>query len=217
MRALLAAGLVLSACAPTGDESAPARDTASVPSVAVAARGAVLTSAVVRDGDGARLVVTHADGREATVARGAIADGSQAAPRLVASPNGTVLALYATETAVAGRRFPASRLWLARSADGGRTFAAAVPVHAEGAFPTGHTFADIAVGAGGAVFVSWLDGTADDAWKRANPEPPAAAHGAGDSLATAGVDPALAGTAAGWVLAVDDGGAVRRRASPQAR
>ena len=116
MRALLAAGLVLSACAPASDEPAardgaarvparvPAGVAASVPAVAVSSGGAVLTSAVVRDGSAARRIVTHADGREATVARGAIADGSQAAPRLVAAPNGTVLALYATETAVAGRR-----------------------------------------------------------------------------------------------------------------
>ncbi|HEX9953322.1 MAG TPA: sialidase family protein, partial [Rubricoccaceae bacterium] len=91
------------------------------------------------------------------------------------------LVLYAVNVDVPGRRFPASDLFLARSTDAGRTFGAPARVSPDGGVPTGHTFADVAVGPDGAVVVSWLDGTAQDAWQAARPAPSEAGGVHGDS------------------------------------
>jgi hypothetical protein len=168
----LAAAVLLAACQTAPADPPAAEDgPASVPSVVVTASGARLVSSVVGAGDARRLVVTHPDGQVVEVARGAVGSHSQAAPRLAVAPDGTVLALYITERTVEGRRFPASDLFLARSSDGGRSFGAPVRVPPDAGFPTGHTFADLAVGPDGAVFVSWLDGTASDRYDREHPAP----------------------------------------------
>ena len=171
-RLLLVACATMAACqAPAEGPSALAETgpgVAAVPALAVTAAGEALTSSVVGTGNARRLVVTHADGRRVEVARGAVSDHSQTAPRIAVAPDGAVLVLYAADRPAAGRRPPVSDLFLARSADGGRTFAAPVRV-SQAAAPTGHAYADLAVGPDGGVVVSWLDGGASDRWKAARP------------------------------------------------
>lgn len=170
--AVLAAAL-LSACrvTPDGPTAAATNDSSgvAVPSVAVTGDGALFTTSVEGLGDDRRLVVARPDGQTVEVARGGVGDHSQAAPRLVVAPDGTLLVLYAVNVEVEGRRFPASDLFLARSSDAGRTFGAPTRVSPAGGRPTGHTFADVAVAPSGTVVVSWLDGTAQDAWAAAHP------------------------------------------------
>src|SRR5699024_6514627 len=89
--------------------------------------------------------------------------GAQAPPQVVVSPNGFVYVAWIKQTRVEGRRFPASDIYVARSKDGGRTFAPGVTVAAnKPSFPTGQNFHDIAVGPEGDVYVSWLDSRAGD-------------------------------------------------------
>ena len=98
-----------------------------------------------------------------------VAAHGQAPTQIVTGPSGEVYVVYVAQTPVEGRRFPASDLRLARSADGGRTFAPAVTVNDDAGFPTGHHFHDVAVGPNGTVYVSWLD-------SRENDRPAAAMH-----------------------------------------
>lgn len=90
-------------------------------------------------------------------------------------------------------------LWHAVSSDGGKTFADPTPL-AAGA-PLGQTRA--ARDGQGRVWLAWED--------RATARTRLAPAAGGDTLTTAGVDPALVGTAAGWALATVDGGSVRTR------
>ena len=179
MKRLLILLVALSACqtAPTETpaEASTATTGASVPALALTKAGEALTSSVLTDGGAKRLVVTHPNGTVVEVARGDVSDHSQSAPRLAVAPDGTVLVLYVVDVPVEGRRFPASDVFLARSRDGGRTFEAPVRVNPEARVPTGHTFADLAVGPGGEIVVSWLDGTASEAWKQAHPDQSASA------------------------------------------
>lgn len=82
----------------------------------------------------------------------------QAPPQIAVSNDGIVYVVWSTRKDIEGRRFPASHLQLARSADGGRSFEE--PVFVNDDFdgpPAGHTFHNLAVGPDGTVFVSWLD------------------------------------------------------------
>ena len=175
---ILVAAALLSACrvTPAGETADVANDSSgvAVPDVAVTADGALFTTSVEGLGEDRRLVVRRPDGAAVEVARGGVSDGSQAAPRLVATGDGALLVLYAVDVDVEGRRFPASDLFLARSADAGRTFGAPARVTPAGDRPTGHSFADVAATEDGAVVVSWLDESAQDAWDAANPAPRAA-------------------------------------------
>lgn len=198
---LLTLTVTLAACTPSAEESrafsAPGTsESAHVPSIAVTAGGTVLTSAVVEAGDERRLVVTAIDGTTTEVARGAISDHNQAAPRMVVAPDGTVLVLWVREVDVNGRRFPASDLYLARSSDDGRTFGAPVRVNPAPGFPTSHSFADLAVGPDGTLFVSWLDGTAGDRYAREHPTGAPSDHAGHDDPHHAGVDTGASGTGA---------------------
>lgn len=92
----------------------------------------------------------------------AVAAHGQAPTQIVTRPGGEVYVVYVAQTPVEGRRFPASDLRLARSADGGRTFEPAVTVNDDAGFPTGHHFHDVAVGTDGTVYVSWLDSREND-------------------------------------------------------
>ncbi len=178
-RSVLILALGLAACSETPADASAAADTSaesSVPSLAVSSDGDAIATAVV--GDAARLVLTRGTAAPVEVARG-VSGQSQAAPRVAVAPDGAVLVLFVRDSTVTGRRFPASNLFLARSSDGGRTFGAPARVNPDAGFPTGHTFADLAVAADGTVFVSWLDGTKSDAWKREHPEPAAGAAHAG--------------------------------------
>ena len=93
-------------------------------------------------------------------------------------------------------------LWHAVSADGGATFGEPTPL-AAGA-PLGQTRA--ARDGTGRVWLAWED--------RAAPRVRLAAATGGDTTSVPGADPALAGTATGWSLALLDGGALQRHTGP---
>jgi hypothetical protein len=93
---------------------------------------------------------------------------AQAPPQVRVGPDGTVYVLWSNRISVPGRRFPASNLYLARSTDGGRTFAPPCLVNDDAAGPpSSHTFHDLAIGPDGSVYVSWIDARRLDA-QRAN-------------------------------------------------
>lgn len=188
VRSLLLAALMLSACADPapGDRATeapalPSSARASAPTVAVTDDGSVLAWVDASDAL-KRLVVQPASGAPVTVAEGDIGSHSQAGPQLVRAGGALVLA-YVVNQAVEGRRFPASELRVARSADGGRTWSAGVRPHPAPPLPTGHTFHSLAATDDGRVVLAWLDGTAKDlarAAERADAAPPArfVQHGA---------------------------------------
>ena len=90
---------------------------------------------------------------------GDAAPHEQAPAQVAVAPDGTVYVVWQNNRIVPGRRFPASNLRLARSTDGGQTFEPAIYVNDDADdMPSSHTFHDIAVGADGAVYVSWIDG-----------------------------------------------------------
>ena len=87
----------------------------------------------------------------------------QAPAQVAAGQNGEVYALWTNNTYIEGRRFPASDLRFARSADGGRTFESAITVNDDaGGPPTSHTFHNILVAPEGTIYVSWLDSRGND-------------------------------------------------------
>lgn len=161
---VLALAAALAACA-----DAPAEPAASS---GLPAEASALALAVTEAGrvaawvHGGQLHVLPAGETEPVVLDSAVSSHSQAGPRLAALPGGAVVAAYVVEREVEGRRFPASDLLVARSEDGGRTWAAPVRPYADTGFPTGHTFHSLAVGPDGTVVVAWLDGTARDAFHR---------------------------------------------------
>ena len=138
------------------------------------------------------LVTLGADGRRGEPVRvndraGDAASHLQAPAQVATGPNGEIYVAWIRQTPVEGRRFPASDIRLSRSVDGGRSFSPAVTVNPNPGFPTSHHFHNLAVGKDGAVYVSWLDGTANDrvqAGAAAANEPPGM-HGAHQN-----VDPA---------------------------
>lgn len=157
--AALAACTDAPAAPPSGSGGLPASADAAGLALAATPAGGVLAWV---DSLG-RLVVRPADGSEAgVVSTEAVSAHTQAAPRLAATPDGGVMVAYVVEQAVEGRRFPASELRVARSTDGGRTFAEVVRPYPDPGFPTGHTFHSLTVGPDGTVYVAWLDGTARD-------------------------------------------------------
>ncbi|HEX2208105.1 MAG TPA: sialidase family protein, partial [Longimicrobium sp.] len=104
----------------------------------------------------------------------------QAPAQVAVGADGAIYVLWQNNTKVPGRRFAASDLRFARSADGGRTFSPAITVNDDaGGVPSSHTFHDLAVAPDGTVWVSWLDSRARDAARAARhrpPTPPAEGH-----------------------------------------
>jgi hypothetical protein len=99
---------------------------------------------------------------------GDAAPHEQAPAQVAVAPDGGVYVLWQNNTKIAGRRFPASDLRFARSADGGRTWTPAVTVNDDaGGVPSSHTFHDLAVGPDGTVWISWIDSRAKDAARAA--------------------------------------------------
>ncbi|MSS73013.1 MAG: hypothetical protein EXS64_16195 [Candidatus Latescibacteria bacterium] len=98
---------------------------------------------------------------------GDVAFHEEASAQVAVGPEGNVYVAWVNQTAVAGRRFPASDVRLARSTDGGRTFGPAVTVNDDakgyrttaeaGGMPASHNFHNLVVAPDGAVYVSWLD------------------------------------------------------------
>jgi hypothetical protein len=128
---------------------------------------------------------------------GDAAPHEQAPAQVRTGADGAVYVAWQKATRIPGRRFPASDLRLARSADGGRTFAPAVTVNDDaGGLPASHTFHDVAVAADGRVVVSWIDGRAkaahDARSAAASPAPARSGNAASPSHATSEVTGASA-------------------------
>jgi hypothetical protein len=166
-----------------------ADDAAGNPTAAVDPRGGGGYVAWIASAEGALSVFlarVGADGRTEAPVRvndrpGDAAPHEQAPAQVAAGPDGAVYVLWQNNVKIAGRRFPASDLRFARSADGGRTFSPAITVNDDaGGIPSSHTFHDLAVAPDGAVWVSWIDSRAKDAARAARPpsaSAPAAGHG----------------------------------------
>ena len=93
--------------------------------------------------------------------RGDAAPHPQAPAQVATGAAGEVYVAWQNNTRIPGRRFPASDLRFARSADGGRTFEPAIYVNDDaGGPPASHTFHDLAVAPDGTIYVSWIDGRA---------------------------------------------------------
>jgi DNA-binding beta-propeller fold protein YncE len=143
-----------------------AEQAAGNPTVAADPRGGAGYVAWIRTADGASDVfLARLDGEGARGApvrvndrAGDAAPHEQAPAQVAVGPDGAVYVLWQNNTKIEGRRFPASDLRFARSTDGGRTFSPAVTVNDDaGGIPSSHTFHDVAVGADGTVWISWID------------------------------------------------------------
>ncbi|HEX7088903.1 MAG TPA: sialidase family protein [Longimicrobiales bacterium] len=200
---LVAALPLLAACAGSGPGLGPtltlADSGASNPTAAVDPRtGAAYVAWVTAQEGGADVYLVRIEGGEAGAPvrvndiPGDAAPHEQAPAQVAVAPNGDVLVLWQNNRPVAGRRFPASDLRLARSSDGGRTFQPAVTVNDDaGGLPSSHTFHDIAVAPDGTVYVSWIDSRERDRAREALGivEDAAMGHGGhGGGAAVAGGD-----------------------------
>ena len=173
-----------------GPERTLAAADASNPTVALGPRGAGYVAWVSAKGGASDVYLARTDGGSPVRVNdipGDAAPHEQAPAQVAAGPEGNVYVVWQNGREVAGRRFPASDLRLARSTDGGRTFAPAVTVNDDaGGLPSSHTFHDIRVAPDGAVYVSWLDSRRRDAYKAARPSPAShaghRAHGADGAL-----------------------------------
>ena len=163
-----------------GEAVTVAEHAAGNPTAAVDPRDGSGFAAWIATKDGASdvfLARVGADGRPSAPVRvndrpGDAAPHEQAPAQVAVGPDGGVYVLWQNNTKIAGRRFPASDLRFARSADGGRTFSPAVTVNDDaGGVPSSHTFHDLAVGADGTVWISWIDSRAKDAARAARPRP----------------------------------------------
>jgi len=189
MRTVLAI-LLTAAVAGCGDSgpSAPAGTVvadslARFPTIALQHDGTALV-AWTSAGDGATNVylASVVDGTAGAAVRvndvpGDAATHGQAPAQVAVAHDGTVYVAWISQRDTPGRRFPATDLRLARSDDGGRSFAPAVTVNDDGGFRSGHHFHDVAVAPDGAVFVSWLDTRVRDAARAGA----AGGDGAGDA------------------------------------
>jgi hypothetical protein len=118
---------------------------------------------------------------------GDAAPHEQAPAQVAVGPRGRVYVLWQRSTKVPGRRFPASDLRLAVSADGGRTFQPALTVNDDaGGLPSSHTFHDLIAGADGSVYVSWIDSRVRDRLRAARLHAPAAERPGGGGGPPAG-------------------------------
>ncbi len=169
-----AAGVAAWRAAPLGAERTLAARDAGNPTAALDPRGGAGYVAWVSTARGTSDVyLARLDGGapvRVNDVRGDAAPHEQAPAQVGVGPEGTVYVLWQNSREVPGRRFPASDLRLARSTDGGRTFAPAVTVNDDaGGLPSSHTFHDLRVGADGAVYVSWLDSRRRDAYRASRP------------------------------------------------
>ncbi|MDF1505675.1 sialidase family protein, partial [Roseisolibacter sp. H3M3-2] len=89
---------------------------------------------------------------------GGIEPHGEAPPKLAYGADGALYALWVVGKEVPGRRFPASALRFARSADGGRTWGAPASV-TDTPQPWGSfNFHSLQAGRGDTVYAAWLDG-----------------------------------------------------------
>jgi hypothetical protein len=125
----------------------------------------VLMSWVGDDGGGWRIWFARSSDRGGTWSpavrvtpdTGEVRPHGEASPRLVAGPGGRVAIVWPRDVPVAGRRWPASVIRLARSLDGGRTWLAPVTINDDttGA-PTGHNFHGAAWAGDSGLVAAWL-------------------------------------------------------------
>lgn len=169
--------------APPADGALLVADEGRNPTVAEDPRtGAAYVAWAVPGEAGADVFVARVEGEvvsapvRVNAEAGGAATHDQAPPQVAVGPDGVVYVAYLVQTDVPGRRFPASELRVARSADGGRSFEAPVRPHADAGFPTSHHFHALAVAADGTVYVSWLDGAAQDRYEAVHPPAEGDAH-----------------------------------------
>jgi hypothetical protein len=99
----------------------------------------------------------------ALVAGGADAPGEvhphgESSPRLVAGPGGRIALAWPASVPVAGRKWPATMLRLARSPDGGRTWSAPITLNDDTTgVPVSHQFHGAAWQGDSGLVVAWLD------------------------------------------------------------
>lgn len=192
--ALAAAAVAATALARGGSALTPAATLAAAgasnPTAAADAHGARYVAWIATAGGASNVYLARAEGDAfAAPVRvndrpGDAAPHEQAPAQVAAGPDGGVYVVWQNNRTIPGRRFPASDLRLARSTDGGRTFAPAVTVNDDaGGPPSSHTFHDVVVGKDGTVWVAWLDSRVRDAERaRRNPHPAATpTRGQGDS------------------------------------
>jgi hypothetical protein len=146
----------------------------SSPTLARAADGSVIVAWIGGDGNVyvARRTPDGGFGEpvRANDVSGEAAPHEQAPSQTAVGPNGEVYVVWQTRVPIAGRRFPASDLRLARSTDGGGTFEPAHTVNDDaGATPTSHTFHDLYVAEDGTVYASWIDGRTTESARRDQP------------------------------------------------
>ncbi|MEQ1832233.1 MAG: sialidase family protein [Candidatus Eisenbacteria bacterium] len=83
---------------------------------------------------------------------------AESSPRMTCAVDGRLGLAWSTSVEIAGRRFPASDLRFAGSADGGRTWSAAVTINDDAAGePGSHTFHALALRPTGELYAAWLD------------------------------------------------------------
>lgn len=90
-------------------------------------------------------------------ALGPIEAHAEAPPKVVASDDGVLHAIYVVGKEVPGRRFPLAALRYVHSSDGGVSWSAARTVTDDSEFGS-HNFHALAAGRDGRVVISWLDG-----------------------------------------------------------
>jgi hypothetical protein len=150
-------------------DRSPAADQAAAADPSLSAdpeRGDVLMSWVGDDGGGWRIWFARSrDGGETwsaavrvTPDTGEVKPHGEASPRLVPGPGGRLAIVWPRDVPVAGRKWPASAIRLARSLDGGRTWLPPVTVNGDttGA-PVGHNFQGAAWAGDSGLVAAWLD------------------------------------------------------------
>lgn len=150
--------------------SLPASAQAADPAIAVLPESdGLLMSWIGGDGRSWALRVSHSADRGLTwsppvdIAGGGrgsdeLQPHGESSPRLVAGPAGLVALTWVANVRVEGRKWPATRMRLARSADGGATWSVPITLNDDStAAPVGHQFHGMAWQGDSSLVVAWLD------------------------------------------------------------